>query len=268
MLMTKSTVKRPLQSKGFNAKLEMKRAKRNVNLLFFAGISLLAFALLYFPVIVPFVQQTYGKLNTGLAVDSVISARQANEASYDAARNARILKFVEAGVVLSENPNYSRKSDTCILAGQQQGWVTKNWAQYCSFSYIDLFETNLPRSELIQRIDSLPNSNILFGKAYQRQELIRCDNLYYSSNGTVVSLLDGSRGNNLQCGFSAVDATGTAPEHFAVNVIRNFNIHDVDRSKSYIQLEYKMMYFNHKIGCGKSEFMGCESPIESPVSGF
>ena len=268
--MTKNKPKKIVKLDSYNTDLEVKHAKRNVSLLFFTSL-VFVFAILFFPVIVPFIKQTHASLNTGLSVDSITSARQASEPDYDTTREMRISKLVDAGVIVNETPNYSRKADICRLAGQQQGWVTKNWAQYCEFKYIDLFETTLTRDELIQRIDAVADSSTLFGTVYHRYETTttKCDNLYRSSHNSVLSFLDGSRGNNLQCAFSPVDQSSGSLEHQAVNIIRDFDIDDIDRSKSYIQLQSNEMYFNQKIGCGKSEFMAsCSSPIKSPVSGF
>jgi hypothetical protein len=265
--MVKKIIRKTTKSAGVGSRLEIAPVVRRVTLLLLIFVFIVFAVLLFTPKLLSLFGLKTSR-SAELTATAVIAARQAAEGDFESLRSSRISKLIAAGVTLSEVPNYSRKTDTCLLAGQEQGWVVKNWAQYCKFNATDLFETSLTRSELIQKIDATPYASTLFGAADKRPDAKRCDSLYRLSYKPVLSFLEGSPGKVMECTFSTVHLTSDAAKHYSIKVIRDFDEYVVDRTKSYIQLQSETMYFNQKIGCGKRQFMGCESPIELPVSGF
>ena len=203
-----------------------------------------------------------------------IAARAEKEQSADNAHQHKIDVLKITGVIVPDAQTFSSKLDICSLGSTVQGWVAKDWTQYCRFAYADILPTTLSRDEIISKLSSHIETANLFGEAQTERFTKICDDLYQLNHAQSlyyytwsVDAADRSGSCGVPAPESSVAGSITAGWQDETRTVRTFSASDVDKTKTYIGVFTSTTYYrSEQLGC--HGFMFCEPPFEMPQSGF
>jgi hypothetical protein len=208
------------------------------------------------------------------AEKGAIAARAEKEQSIDNAHQHKIDVLKSLGIVTLEGEAFSSKIDACGLGSTVQGWVAKDWAQYCRLGHTDLLPTTLSRDEIVSRLSSHIETSALFGEVNAGRFTKVCDELYelnHTRSLYYYTWTVGAADRSGSCGVPAPDSSVAgsiaAGWHEEVHTVRTFNAADIDKTKTYIGVFSSNTYYqSEQLGC--FGFLFCEPPFELPQSGF
>jgi hypothetical protein len=197
----------------------------------------------------------------------MITARESHEPEFDANQKKRLATLYQAGVINDAKATHSAKIDICSLYSKNEHeFKIVDWVQSCRIRYVDILETPLTRSQILEKLAANDGVEKVFGQPskYTASTDGKCDSLYYNERYIpTLDFLDWSRGNNLQC-----QLYDPSTELSAANILYTYHTSEVDREKSYLSIINDNEYFNTSLGCGKWDLFGCEKPTPDPITDF
>lgn len=203
-----------------------------------------------------------------------VAARVEKEQLFDNSHQHKIDVLRADGVIAQDEKAFSSKLDVCGMGATVQGWVAKDWAQYCMLRYTDILPTTLSREEVISKLSSHIETASLFGQAATGKYMKTCDDLYqlnYSRSLYYYTWAVDVADRSSSCGVPAPESSEAgsivAGWHEETHTVRTFNASDVDKTKAYIGVFSDNKYYrSDDLGC--YGFLFCSPPFELPQSGF
>lgn len=176
------------------------------------------------------------------------------------------------------------KKDICFVAHNDSGWFATDYYQECYIRYVQLFNTDLTKDEIIQKLQSNTQReelsaktlvNSLFGeverRSYATEKFAQCTVYEQGYSPSVVYIpagFDASRYEYTQDCEAPSETDVPGPAYVMSNLsVKTYSDIDptlVDSSKNQLWIMYTTKYYKEALGCGAG-LLFCENPRATPA---